>query len=241
MARRKAPRMKPFHDMTKQEAVERLRALDYSQPKADWDTLAVGNVILHKGNGWRITHIPPKRGFVMAANLMTGAVEKLLRSRYDTPELLVTDEATLAVLRTSHEEEVKKAVAAGLTICLEVQYDYPDVFTPYPVEWDEKRRERARNLWLRINEMRAYYDRQEPPGWQLRKVDHLVADAEEDIVRWRKYRAECKTRKKITKPEAIPKIVADVDTTLRDLKEQIETLRHLRKHLEKTVTTAKRE
>ena len=88
--------------------------------------------------------------------------------------------------------------------------------------------------------MRAYYDRQEPPGWQLRKVDHLVADAEEDIVRWRKYRAECKTRKKITKPEAIPKIVADVDTTFRDLKEQIETLRHLRKHLEKTVTTAKR-
>ena len=116
MARRKAPRMKPFHEMTKQEAVERLRALYYSQPKADWDTLAVGNVILHKGNGWRITHIPPKRGFVMAANLMTGAVEKLLRSRYDTPELLVTDEATLAVLRTSHEEEIEKAVAAGLSI-----------------------------------------------------------------------------------------------------------------------------
>ena len=239
MARRKAPRMKPFHDMTKQEAVERLRALYYSQPKADWDTLAVGNVILHKGNGWRITHIPPKRGFVMATNVMTGEVEKLLRSQYATPDLLLTDEATLAVLRTSHEEEVKKAVAAGLTICLEVQYDYPDVFTPYPVEWDEKRRERARNLWLRINEMRAYYDRQEPPGWQLRKVDHLVADAEEDIVRWRKYRAECKAGRKITKPESIPKIVAGVDDTIRDVKEQIETLRHLRKHLEKTVAAKK--
>ena len=55
--------MKPFHQMTKREAVERLRALYNAQPKADWDTLAVGNVILHKGCGWRIVHIPPKRRF----------------------------------------------------------------------------------------------------------------------------------------------------------------------------------
>ena len=44
---------------------------------------------------------------------------------------------------------------------------------------------------------------------------------------------------KITKPEAIPRIVASVDDTIRDLKEQIEILRHLRKHLEKTVTIPK--
>ena len=42
-------RMKPFHEMTKREAVEHLRSLYHAQPKADWDSLAVGNVILHKG------------------------------------------------------------------------------------------------------------------------------------------------------------------------------------------------
>ena len=91
--------MKPFHDMTKGEAVEHLRSLYHAQPKADWDSLAVGNVLLEKGRGWRVVRVPPKRGFVMATDVMTGTVEKLLRSRHSTPDLLVTDEATLALLR----------------------------------------------------------------------------------------------------------------------------------------------
>jgi hypothetical protein len=162
-------------------------------------------------------------------------VEKLLRSRYDSPELLVTDEATLALLRTPHEEEIKKAMAAGRSISPLVQYDYPELFTPYPESWDEKRREKAQEVWARINEMRAFNDRQDPPGWQLRRVDRMVAEARKEIVRWRKYRAEVEAGVEIKKPEAIPRIVASVDETLRELKEQIETLRHLRKHLEKTV------
>ena len=79
--------MKPFHEMTRQEAHDYLLALYFAQPKADWDTLAVGNVIVNKGRAWRITHIPPKRGFVMATNLMTGKAEKLLRSKYDNDDL----------------------------------------------------------------------------------------------------------------------------------------------------------
>ena len=75
--------MKPFHKMTRPEAVAHLRSLYYAQPKADWDTLAVGSIILHKGRGWRITRIPPKRGFIMATNVLTGEIEKLLRSQYD--------------------------------------------------------------------------------------------------------------------------------------------------------------
>lgn len=228
--------MKAFHEMTKGEAVEHLRSLYHAQPKAEWDLLAVGEVILHKGRGWRVTHVPPKRGFVMAANVATGEVEKLLRSQYATPELLVTDENTLAILRTSHQDEIKKAMAAGKPISPQVQYDYPELFTPYPSEWDEKRREKAGDLWQRINEMRAFNDRQEPPGWQLRKVDGMVAEVRKDIVRWKAYRAEVEAGVNITKPEAIPRIVASVDDTIRELKEQIETLRHLRKHLEKTVT-----
>jgi hypothetical protein len=227
--------MKPYHEMTKSEAIEHLRSLYHAQPKADWEKLAVGNIILHKGYGWRIQHVPPKRGFVMATNVMTGEVEKLLRSQYATPDLLVTDEATLALLRTPHEEEIRKAMAAGAKISPLVQYDYPELFTPYPSEWDSKRREKAGDLWRRINEMRAFNDRQEPPGWQLRKVDRMAAEARKDIARWRKYRAEVEAGVNIKKPEAIPRIVAGVDETIRELKERIETLRHLRKHLEKTV------
>ncbi len=228
--------MKPYHEMTKGEAVERLRALYYAQPKADWDALAVGDILLSKGQGWRVARVPPKRGFVMATNVMTGEVEKLLRSQYATPDLLVTDEGTLAVLRTSHEEEIRKAMAAGAEIRPQVRYDYPEIFTPYPESWDEKRREKAGDLWQRINEMRAFRDSQEPPGWQFGRVDHMVAEARKDIARWRKYRAEVEAGVKITKPEAIPRIVAGVDETIRDLKEQVQILRHLRKHLEKTVT-----
>jgi hypothetical protein len=230
--------MKPFHEMTKGEVVEHLRSLYHAQPKADWALLAVGNVILHKGRGWRVTHVPPKRGFVMATNVMTGMVEKLLRSRYATPDLLVTDEAMLALLRVSHQDEIKTAMAAGRSISPLVQYDYPELFTPYPESWDEKRRERVGDLWLRINEMRAFNDNQEPPGWQLRRVARMVAESRKDIARWKAYRAECEAGTKITKPEAIPRIVAGVDDTIRDLREQVETLRHLRKHLEKTVTNA---
>ena len=75
----------------------------------------------------------------------------------------MTDEATLAVLRTSHQEEIKTALAAGKSISLHVQYDYPELFTPYPESWDEKRREKAQDTSARINEMRAFYDNQEPP------------------------------------------------------------------------------
>ena len=231
--------MKPFHDMTKGEAVERLRSLYHAQPKADWETLSVGNVLLEKGRGWRVVRVPPKRGFVMAADVMTGTVEKLLRSRHATSDLLVTEEATLSLLRTSHEEEIRKAMAAGKSISPLVQYDYPELFTPYPESWDEKRREKVGDLWARINEMRAFNDRQEPPGWQLRKVDHMIAENRKEIVRSRKYRAEVEAGVGIKKPEAIPRIVASVDETLRELKEQIETLRHLRKHLEKTVVNGK--
>ena len=63
----------------------------------------------------------------------------------------------------------------------------------------------------------------------------MVAEARKDIARWKAYRAECEAGVKITKPEAIPRIVASVDDTIRELKEQIEILRHLRKHLERTV------
>jgi hypothetical protein len=228
--------MRPYHEMTKSEAVERLRALYHAQPKADWDAIAVGNVLLRKGRGWRVVRVPPKRGFVMATNVMTGEVEKLLRSQYATPDLLLTDEATLAVLRTSHEEEIRKATAAGAEIRPQVRYDYPEIFTPYPESWDEKRRERAGDLWRRINEMRAFNDRSEPPGWQLRRVDGMIAEAGKDVARWRKYRAEVEAGVGIKKPEAIPRIVAGVDETIRDLKEQVKILRHLRKHLERTVT-----
>ena len=139
--------MKPFHKMTKSEFVDRLRTLYYAQPKADWDTLAVGNIIVSKGRGWRITHIPPKRGFVLATNVMTGDAEKLLRSKFDNNDLLVTDEATLTLLRTNHQEEIEKAIAKGISISLAVQYDYPELFTPFPASWDEKRQEtRPRSL-----------------------------------------------------------------------------------------------
>jgi hypothetical protein len=231
--------MKPYHEMTRREAIEHLRSLYHAQPKADWDALAVGTVVLHKGRGWQVVRVPPKRGFVMATNVMTGEVEKLLRSQYATPDLLLTDEGTLAVLRTSHREAIEKAMAAGAQICLEVQYDYPELFTPYPSAWDEKRREKAQDAWRRINEMRAFRDSQEPPGWQFGRVDSMIAEAGKDAARWRKYRAEVEAGVGIKKPEAIPQIVASVDGTIRDLKEQVQILRHLRKHLEKTVTKPK--
>ena len=227
--------MKPFHEMTKSDFVERLRSTYYAQPKADWDALAVGSVLMEKGRGWRVTHVPPKRGYVLATNVMTGETEKLLRSRHATTDLLVTDETTLALLRTSHEEEVKKAMAAGAIIGPQVQYDYVEIFTPYPKSWDEKRREKARELWRRINEMRAFHDLQEPPGWQLRRIDEWVAATRKDIAQWNSRRADCEAGVDIKKPEAIPGIVARVDETLHELKEEVEILRHLRKHLERTV------
>ncbi len=233
--------MKRFYKMTKSEFVETLRSLYYAQPKADWDTLKVGNVILTKGQAWRISHIPPKRGFVMATNVSckngdcSGNIEKLLRSQFNTDDLKVTNEATLAILRTVHQEEIEKALAKGISITPIVQYDYPEIFTPYPSDWDEKRRERAHDLWRRINEMRYFNDRQDPPGWQFRKVDALKDDAEHDIVSWEKYRANVEAGVGIKKPEAIPKIVADVNETISESRERIENLAHLRKHLEKTL------
>jgi len=227
--------MKPFHEMTRAVAVDYLRSLYFAQPKADWGTLAVGKVIMNKGHAWHITHIPPKRGFVMATNVMTGRAEKLLRSQYNSDDLHVTDEATLAILRTVHLEEIEKAMAAGTSISLEVQYDYPEVFTPYPATWDDKQREKARDIWRRINEMRAFHDRQHGPGWQYGAVDDLKADTERDIVRWEAYRTEVEAGVGIKKPEAIPRIVASVNDTISELKDEIEILGHLRKHLEKTV------
>ena len=165
---------------------------------------------------------------------MTGDAEKLLRSKYNSDDLHVTDEATLAILRTVHKEEIEKAVAKGIVISPLVQYDYPELFTPFPSDWDEKRRERAHELWRRINEMRYFNDRQ-GPGWQFPKVDTLKADAERDISHWEKYRSEVEVGVGIKKPEAIPGIVASVDTNISELRERIELLAHLRKHLEQTV------
>ena len=227
--------MKPFYEMTKSEFVEHLRRTYHAQPKADWEALAVGSVIMEKGRGWRVTHVPPKRGYVLATNVMTGETEKLLRSQHATTDLLVTDETTLALLRTSHEEEVKKAMAAGVVISPQVQYDYPEIFTPYPKSWDEKQREKAQDVWRRINEMRAFHDLQEPPGWQLRKVAAWVAATRKDIAQWNIRRADCEAGVDIKKPEAIPGIVARVDETLHELNDEIVVLRQLRKHLEKTV------
>jgi len=229
--------MKALHDMTRAEVVRQLRSLYDAQPKADWDKLTVGNILLHKGRGWQITRIPPKRGFVMATNVMTGDTEKLLRSQYNSPDLLVSDEATLAMLRTSHEEEIKKAMAAGISIGPLVQYDYPEIFTPYPSSWDEEQREKAHDTWRRINEMRAFNDHSEAPGWQLRKVAYMRREARRDIARWTEYRAEVEAGVGITKPEVIPRIVGDVDERISELKEQIKILNHLRKHLEKTLRT----
>ena len=50
-------------------------------------------------------------------------------------------------------------MAAGIGISPLVQYDYPELFTPYPESWDEKQREKAQDVWARINEMRAFHDK----------------------------------------------------------------------------------
>jgi hypothetical protein len=83
--------------------------------------------------------------------------------------------------------------------------------------------------------LRAFHDHREPPGWQLRKVDHLIAQTEKDIASWKTYRAEVEAGVNIKKPEAIPRIVSSVDATISESKEQIEILVHLRMHLERTV------
>jgi hypothetical protein len=90
-------------------------------------------------------------------------------------------------------------------------------------------------MWRRINEMRAFNDRSEGPGWQLRQVADMRREAKKDIARWEKYRADVEAGVGIKKRDAIPGIVASVNQTISDLKEQIEILGHLRKHLKKTV------
>jgi len=225
--------MKAFHEMTRAQVAQELRALYDSQPRAEWDRLAVGNVLLHKYRGWRITRIPPKRGFVLAENLATGQVEKLLRSRYASDDLLVAEsDETVARLRTVHREEIEKALAAGIKISSLVQYDYPELFTPYPTKWDERLREKAKDTWMRINDLRAFHDRNDPPGWQFGLVDRLIGRAQQDIVWQEAYRADCEAGVRITKPEAIPGIVRQVDETIRELRNEIAILLHLRKHLE---------
>jgi hypothetical protein len=231
--------MKRFYEMTQQELGEHLRSLYVAQPKADWNALAVGNFILNKGRAWCITRIPPKRGFILATNVLSGNAEKLLRSCYDNDDLQLTDEPTLALLRTTHQAEIEKAIAAGIGISLIVQYDYPEIFTPFPESSDQKRRDKAHDLWLRINEMRAFYDHTDPPGWQFGKVADLIAQAKEGISSWESYRADVRAGVGIKKPEAIPRIVASVDETIRELQERIEILGHLRKHLENTVCTVR--
>ena len=227
--------MKPFHKMTRDEANDHLRSLYHAQPKADWNTLAVGNIIMYRGRAWRITHIPPKRGFVITTNIMTGEAEKLLRSQYATSDLLVTDEKVLAKLQTVHLDEVKMAMAKGIAISPLVQYDYPELFTPFPADWDEKRQEKAHDLWRRINEMRAFQDRIDGPGWQFNKVDDLIAQAQEEITHSETYRAECQAGVGIKRPEVIPGLVASVNDKISELRERIENLGHLRKHLQNTV------
>ena len=101
-------------------------------------------------------------------------------------------------------------MAAGIGISLIVQYDYPEIFTPFPESWDQKRRDKAHDLWLRINEMRAFYDHNDPPGWQFGKVADLIAQAKEGISSWEAYRTDVKAGVGIKKPEAIPRIVASV-------------------------------
>ena len=227
--------MKRFYEMTSGELGEHLRSVYLAQPKADWDALAVDNFILSRGRAWRITRVPPKRGFVLGTNVLSGIAEKLLRSHHDNDDLQLTDEPTLALLRTTHQEEIEKAMAAGIGISLIVQYDYPEVFTPYPASWDQKRQGEAHDLWLRINDMRAFHDHIDPPGWQFSKVADLTAQAKEGISSWEAYRADVQAGVGIKKPEAIPRIVASVNETISDFRERIEILGHLRTHLERTV------
>lgn len=228
--------MKPLHELTRAEATQELRALYHAQPKADWSKLAVGHVILHKYRGWRITHVPPKRGYVLGENLATGQVEKLMRSRYESDDLLVVEnDDTLATLRTVHREEIEKALAAGITIGPRVQYDYPEMFTPYPPEWEERLREKAGDLWMRINELRAFRDRVDPPGWQFDEVARRIEQAEQHVVCQEAYRADCEAGVGIIKPDAIPSIVRQVDKTIGELREEIAILLHLRRHLKDTL------
>lgn len=231
--------MKHFYEMTSRELGEHLRSVYHAQPRADWDTLAVNNFILSRGRAWRITRTPSKRGFILAENVLSAQVEKLLRSCYDNDDLRLTDEPTLALLRTTHQAEIEKAMAAGIGISLNVQYDYPELFTPYPASWDQKWQDKAHDLWLRINEMRAFEERVHGPGWQFGNVADLIAQAEEGISSWESYRAEVEAGVGIKKPEAIPRIVASVNETISELHERIEILGHLRKHLENTVCTVR--
>ena len=101
--------------------------------------------------------------------------------------------------------------------------------------WNEKRREKAHDLWRRINEMRAFNDRQQGSGWQIPKVADLKADTERDILRWEEYRADCEAGVGIKKPEVIPRLVASTNETISELRERIEILDHLRGHLERTL------
>ena len=51
-----------FHEMTRRGADDHLHSLYHAQPKADWATLAVGNIIVNKGWGLADHQHPAQAG-----------------------------------------------------------------------------------------------------------------------------------------------------------------------------------
>jgi hypothetical protein len=223
-----------YHEMTKDEIRAAFKKLYFSQPKANWDALKVGDIIMYDFRGWTITKIPPKRGWVIGKSFLSGEEEKLPRSRYDNSNLLITDQTTVDTLKTIHREELEKAKNKGIAIAPRIQYDYPDLFTPFPSYWTDKQRQHAQDLWSRMNEMRHFLDNQHGERkWIVQKVDDFIAQNEQYIRDWEAYIVDVKAGKGIKKPEVIPDIVARTENNIKETQDEIEILRHLRNHAQK--------
>ena len=183
---------KPFHHMADHEFTDFVRNALNNAPEADWDKLKVHDRVTDKKSAWQIVSIPPKRGFVMATNIMhpsfvgsgstTASATRLKKPRglYGGDKLYTVTEDLARLLGVkSHEEILRQAIEAGEDIPLIVQADYPLDFSIPPRQWDAETREEAQRSFNRLREFCFV----KPPGWQQRDLEYNIAVCEAEIRR----------------------------------------------------------
>lgn len=207
----------------------------YACPQADWNTLKPGDMILTKRSGFIITRIPPKRGFVLAYNVLDTEQkpERFNRGEYGGKLQLATEAFTAIVKGKSHAEYLKDAIDAGIELDPWVKYDHLELFTPMPADWSESERTDVGFKFGRFNEWRSGSVRDYGPNWPAVKIQVWIDKQREEIAEREAFRQSIidGTAKDI-KPGKEENVIATCDGLLESDRLHLKHSLYLQSHIE---------
>lgn len=207
---------------TRSEWNQYCTALYHSCPKANWSKLRVGDIVMNNYIGFRVTRIPPKRGWVDAENIVSN--EPIRLKKKECGGLILATDEFKSVALIDHEKSVKEAKSKGRKIPLKVQYDYLFLFTLPPSSWSYDTLKLVQEAFTNFNYQRNKENK------LSNEIDVCIKKCKDSIRYFSRLKRSAAKGVDVN-PAAIDNVVKNYESLIQEGKREVEIYKYIKSHI----------